>query len=689
MVWQARLGSATLMILMAGCSATPSTPVSPTPGEPDAAQAAVASKVVATMDRAVDPCQDFYRYACGGWLKRTKLPSDHARWVRSFDVITGKNLKLLRALLERPALAEQKPQQVYRACLDEATINARGLASLAPYRQVIDRVSSPEALMDAVGMLHADGLGALFTFYARPDARDPTTYVAYLSQGGLGLYSPTYYTQTDARSLKLLGAYTAHVAAMLGRAGVPEAERASRAQAVVAFERALALKSWERAQMRDPDKTYNKLSAADVQARLGALPLAPYLKRVGVAAAPESFIVRTLPFFDGLTAAVDAAGWPVVRDYLTWHLVRGAAGLLDAGTADESFAFYGKTLGGQQVQQARWKRCANQATWTVGELLGAQYVKEAFGGDSKARAQQLVDAVEGAFEDNLSRVSWMDETTRQRAKEKLHAIHDKIGHPDTPRDYPGVSLAAKDHFGNIIALRRAEQRRQLDRLGKPFDPHEWYMPASRVNAYYSASGNQIVFPAGILQPPFFDKDFPEAMSFGAIGMVIGHEITHGFDDQGRKFDAQGRLRPWWAPQTVARFEQKAACVDRLYSAVEVQPGLKINGKLTLGENIADMGGLKLAYQAYQRHKKAHAAQIKPSPVAGLSDDQLLFVAFAQTWCSISSPEDERRRLRTDSHSPPPQRVNVTVSTLPEFAQTFSCAPGTPMNPAPDQSCAVW
>lgn len=676
-------------LLLSGCSAAK--PGAPQPATPPPTltprQSEIAAEVAQTMDPEVDPCQDFYAYACGGWLERTELPGDKSRWIRSFDVIRKQNKEHLRQLLEQPDDEARKiaPRALafYQSCMDVDAIEARGATPLGPMLQAVEEAGDLEAIARLVARWHTRWMSPLFSTWVGPDARNPQVNILRLSQRGLGLPDRAFYLED--RHAELRAAYEAHIARMFTLLGRAPEDAAASAASVVAFETELARRSLPRDQLRDPDKTYNKMDLAGLSGRAGAFPWAAYFDELGVED-PNDLTINAPTYFEQMSALVGEAELAVLKDYLTWNLARASAPWLHRELDEEHFAFWGKTLNKIEEQPPRWERCVDATDRALGFELGELYVARHFAGDSRDVAMQMVDYIEQGFAARLTELEWMDDETRARAAGKLGTILEKIGYPDTWRDYSSVTIAPDAYFENQLAARRFEARRRLGKYRQPVDLGEWYMSPPVVNAYYTPFGNQIVFPAGILQPPFFDRDFPAAMNFGGVGMVIGHEITHGFDDGGRKFDEAGTLTQWWQPEAIERFEERAACVERHYSAIEVQPGHHINGKLTLGENIADLGGLRLAWRGYQRFKKDHPEQAA-ALIDGMSDDQLFFVAFAQTWCSLTTPENEQLRLLNDSHSPPRYRVNATLANLEEFHAAFACGEDAPMRA--EDTCEIW
>ena len=679
------------LALATAATAAAETPGGGTNGAAEAAANPAAAAVLTSMDRAADPCADFYRYACGGWLDATELPSDQTRWTRSFSAIREDNRAELRTLLEDAAANpgddpdRRRIGHFYSSCLDEAAIEKAGSAPLQPILAEIAAVEDAAGAFALAGKLQRWNAGSLFGLGVLPDFKDPGTNIGFMIQGGLGMPDRDYYVSDDPDKQRLLAAYREHVARMLGLLDSNAETAAADAGRVLAFETALAQVSRPRQDLRLPEKLYNKLDRKGLEELTPSLPWGAFFSGLGAPGVTQ-LNVATPEFFTALAERIAASSPDDLRAYLRWHAVHGLADALPERFVAAEFDFYGKTLTGQQEIEPRWKRCVGATEGALGEAVGALFVARRFAGDSKAKALEMIGDIEESFETNLPQLAWMDDPTRGRALEKLGAIGNKIGYPDQWRDYSKMTIVAGDHFANSLAASAFETDRQLAKVGAPVDREEWRMTPQTVNAYYNPLLNEIAFPAGILQPPMFHRDFPAALNYGAIGAVVGHEITHGFDDQGRKFDPKGELREWWEPAVAEKFETRAQCVDDFYYGLEVAPGVHVNGRLTLGENIADVGGVKQAHQAYRRWQERQGDGAAPA-VPGLTDEQLFFVAYAQVWCSLSTPEEDRLRITTDSHSPPKFRVRGTLAQVPAFARAFACAEGTPMNPA--ERCEVW
>jgi endothelin-converting enzyme/putative endopeptidase len=642
---------------------------------------------VKSIDRTADPCQDFYQYACGSWLKANPIPADQARWGR-FAELEERNKLALRTILEDAAKPDPARDSVtrqigdyYAACMDEKGIDARGLAPLAAELQRIRQISDKSQLAAEIAHLHRIGVASLFEFGSGQDFKDSTAVVAQLDQGGMGLPDRDYYLKDDPKSVELRQKYVAHVARMFELAGQDPATAKAYAATVMRMETELAKGSLDRVSRRDPEKIYHPMKKADVVALAPAFQWAQYFAGTQAPDSP-SIVVAWPGFFQAIGRQIDATSLDDWRVYLTWHLLHSEATLLPSAFLKENFDFYGRTLTGAAELRPSWKRCADYTDNQLGEALGKQYVDKTFGAAGKERTLNMVHALEKALAEDISKLPWMTAATRKEALLKLQAITNKIGYPDRWRDYSSVEIKRDDAIGNGFRANQFEFQRQLDKIGKPVDRLEWNMTPPTVNAYYDPQMNNINFPAGILQPPFFDTTMDDAVNFGGIGMVIGHELTHGFDDQGRQFDPTGNLRDWWTPADAKEFQQRAACVDDEYSSFTVVPGVHINGKLTLGENTADNGGVRVALMALQNTIGKMAAKTD-----GFTPEQRFFLAFGQVWCANEREEALRLQVSTNEHSPAKFRVNGVVQNMPEFQKAFSCTAGQPMAKA--NVCRVW
>lgn len=650
---------------------------------------AIESSVAGALDRSADPCRDFYRFACGGWLDRVELPSDQSIWSRSFSVIHEQNRNLLREIVadaEARQMADPVRRQVgtvYGACMNEAAIEERGLEPLLPWLEKIATLESSGDAFVLAAQWWRLGAGPLLAMGVSPDLKDPRSQVLHLAQGGLGLPEKGYYSPDDERKEALRAAYRQYVGDVLALLGVPESAAHSRADAVLRLETRLAEISRTAAEMRDYDRLDHPADRAKLSEMAPDLPWEDFARALGHPDL-EAFNVMTPEFFSDLFAILEATDLETLRDSFRVTLVTATADLLPDRVFRTTFDFYGRRLTGQQEPQPRWKRCLSATEGAVGHAVGRLYVEKAFSPRSRDVALEMIGRITDAFEESLDELRWMDESTREAAVAKKDSLSFRIGSPSEWKDYSKLELGP-DHFANLVGARLLESDRQLEKIGRPFDPDEWGWNPQVVNAGYNPQRNDHTYPAGILQPPFFHEDFPAAMNFGGMGFVVGHELTHGFDDQGRKFDAAGRLTDWWTPEVADAFEERAACVRDAYSAYEVEPGIAIDGRLTLGENIGDIGGLRQAWVAFQNWKAEQEGEVPG--LAGLTADQLFYVSAAQVWCAEVAPEYERMQVQSDPHSPARFRVLGTMAHQPGFAEAFSCPSDAPM--VPEEPCRVW
>jgi putative endopeptidase len=638
---------------------------------------------VNALDQSVNACTDFYQFSCGGWLAKNPVPADRARWGR-FDELSERNQATLRGILEKAtSAADQKIADYYTACMDEKGIEALGLKPVKPTLDRIAGLGGRADLAGEVARLHSQGVGVLFGFGARQDFKDATKVIAGLDQGGLGLPDRDYYLKDEPRFADVRKQYVPHVARMFELAGDGHETAQEAARHVLEIEIALARASLERVKRRDPANVDHMTKKAELLALTPGFGWDAYF--AGVAAPPMAELNVTWPdFFKGLQAVVADTDLGALKSYLRWQTLRASAPLLPAAFVNENFAFYGKTLTGAKELRPRWKRCVQLVDAHLGEALGERYVEATFGAEGKARMSKMVAALEHALEKDIRELPWMTDATRKQAQVKLAAIANKIGYPDRYRDYRPVKVARNDALGNAERAETFEMRRQLAKIGQPVDRGEWLMTPPTVNAYYMAQQNNINFPAGILQPPFFERSMDDAVNFGAVGSVIGHELTHGFDDQGRKFAANGNLADWWTAEDAAEFEKRATCFADQYGAYTVAGGeVKLNGRLTLGENTADNGGVRIAYMALMDTLAGASVPLRD----GFTPEQRLFLAWGQIWCQNETEESARLRAQTDSHSPGRYRVNGVVSNMPEFQKAFACAAGSPM--VRENACRVW
>ena len=643
---------------------------------------------VNAIDKAADPCADFFQYACGAWNKNNPLPGDHARWGR-FDQLQEHNQIVLRAILEKQAAPdpkrsaiEQKVGDYYSACMDEKAASARDASALAPIMKRIDNIKDRKSLIAEVAGLQRQGIGALFSFYPIQDFHDSNMVIANVDQGGLSMPDRDYYLKEDAKSVEIRNQYLAHVQKMLELAGEKPAQAAEDAKVVVKIETELAKAAMDRTQRRDPHNRDHKMSPAELAALAPAFDFPSYLP--GTQAEIRGGLnVGNPEFFKQVNAELSEAPLSEWKTYLRWHVVHATAPMLSQPFVDEDYRFNEHVLRGQKEPRPRWKRCVTFTDADLGEALGQLYVDQTFGAEGKQRTLAMVQALEKALKQDIQTLPWMTEATRQQALTKLAAIGNKIGYPDKWRDYSRLAITRNDALANSLHANEFEYHRQVAKIGKPVDRLEWLMTPPTVNAYYNPPQNEIVFPAGILQPPFYSNAADDAVNFGGIGAVIGHELTHGFDDQGRKYDAKGDLHDWWTAEDAKGFEERASCIADEYSGFVTVDDVKLNGRLTLGENTADNGGVRISYAALMDKL---AGKELPA-IDGYTPPQRFFLTFAQLWCQNVSDEDARRRAIIDPHSPGRWRVNGTLQNDSDFARAFSCKAGQPMVSA--KACRVW
>ena len=639
------------------------------------------------IDKSVDPCVDFYHYACGSWIKNNPIPADQAMWGR-FNELADRNRDILHEILEQAAkpaagrdATTQKIGDYFAACLDEKAIDAKGVAAIEPELARIRNLKDKAQIADEIARLHAIGVGVLFQFSSGQDFKDSNAVIAQFDQGGLGLPDRDYYLKDDPKSVELRQKYVAHVARMMELEGEKTGQSKTDADAVLKFETALAKGSLDLVSRRDPEKVYHRMSKQELAALSPDFRWNEYFASTA-APAFDSINVSYPEFVKTINAAVGGTSLADWKTYLTWQLVHSSAAFLPTAFTQENFNFFGKTLSGTEAMRPRWKRCVDFTDQDLGEALGKKYVEKTFGAEGKARTLKMVDALEKALGEDIEKLDWMTPETKQQALVKLKAITNKIGYPDRWRDYSSVVIKPDDPIGNSFRANEFEFHRVLDKIGKPVNRLEWDMTPPTVNAYYDPQMNNINFPAGILQSPFFYNNVDDAVNFGGIGMVIGHELTHGFDDQGSQFDAHGNLKNWWTAKDSEEFHQREACVADEYGGFSVAPGAFVNGKLTLGENTADNGGARIALMAL-----LNTIGNKTAKIDGYTPEQRFFLSFGQIWCENARDEALRLLVQTNEHSPPQFRVEGVVENMPEFQKAFACKPGQPM--APVHACHVW
>lgn len=645
------------------------------------------------LDKSCKPCDDFYQFTNGGWLARESLPQGFPRW-SSFDALAESNRAALHRILESAAKDSKAPENsrerligdFYASCMDEAKIEAAGTGPLAADLARIGRIKDREELPKVIAHLHNQGVGALFSFGSSPDAKNNSQVIGIAGQGGLSLPNRDFYTKDDERSKNVRSEFVSHVSRMFGLLGDEPARAAAGADTVMAIQMKLAQASMTPVQTRDPNATYNKMSTAQLARLTPAFSWGDYIAGRGTPKLNEVNIAQ--PEFykemNRLLTDVPLADW---KTYLRWHLLTDAAPFLSKKFDGENFNFYGRILSGTKEQLPRWKRCVARTDEALGEALGQVYVKTEFTPESKERMIEMIRNLRSAFGERLSKLDWMSEETRKEAFAKLDAFKfEKIGYPEKWRDYTGLLIDRDSYLANVRRAVVFEGRRQLNKIGKPVDRTEWLMTPPEVNAYYHTYNVEIVFPAGILQPPFFNARADDAINYGAIGAVIGHEFTHGFDDQGSQFDARGNLRMWWTTEDRRNFDGRASCIIKQFGDYRAVDGTLMKGELVAGEAIADLGGLNVAYAAFM---KSREGKPRPADIDGFTPEQRFFLGFAQVWASLYTPEAERLQALSNVHPITRYRANGTLANMPQFAAAFNCRQGDTMVRPPSDRCQIW
>jgi putative endopeptidase len=642
---------------------------------------------VTSIDKSVDPCADFFAYACGAWIRKNPIPADQSSW-SVYGKLQDENHAQLRGILENAVAASgerttytQKIGDYYAACMDEKAIDALGATPLQKEIEVVAQLRSKSDIADLAGTMVYQG--ALFQFRSDQDYKDSTQVIAEADQGGLGLPDRDYYLKQGAKPEELRRAYVAHVQKMFELLGDKPQTAAAEAKTVMRIETQFARSSMTQVERRDPKNLYHKMTMEELQRLSPEFRWSTFFTKTGVVSL-KSLNVETPTFFRGVSKELKTESLAAWKSYFRWHLVHANARFLSAPFVNEDFSFFGKRLSGAEQLQPRWKRCVEDVDNDLGEALGQAYVEKYFSADAKQKALTMVTEIEAAMQEDVQGLPWMSPETKNSALQKLHAVKNKIGYPEQWRDYSELEIKRSDELGNVQRAGHFEFHRQLAKIGKPVDRLEWGMTPPTVNAEYNEQRVDINFPAGILQPPLFDPHSDAAPNYGNTGGTIGHELTHGFDDEGRQFDAQGNLRNWWTEADGRKFDERAACISNQYSSYVIIDDVHINGKLTLGEDVADLGGLLLAYMAWKEHTKKEE---KLEPIGGFTPEQRFFLGYAQSWCGQTRDAEKRLRATVDPHSPDKFRANGVVTNMPEFQKAFQCKTGTLM--APEKRCRVW
>lgn len=642
------------------------------------------------LDKSCQPCEDFYQYANGGWLAKNPIPAAFSAWGVG-EALEEKNRTTLREVLEaaaadRSAPAGSNPRRVgdfYAACMAEDKIEAEGLKPLATEFERIEKIEDQRGLQEEIAHLHDAGINALFISDSKQDAKNSAEVILEVWQGGLGLPEGEYYFRADDKTVR--DEYVKHVARMFELMNEDATKASAAAQTVMRIETSLAAGWMPRPERRDPSRVYNRMTLAQLKTFTPGFSWPDYLKNIGVARQTDINVGQP-KFFQAMNEQLTATSIADWKTYLRWRLIDGTAHALSSGFVEEDFNFKGKVLTGTTENLPRWERCVRSTDSAMGEALGELYVKRAFPPEARARALEMVKNLEAALKSDFQTLGWMSQPTRRQAIAKLDAFINKIGYPERWRDYSSLQIDRGSYVGNRMRADAFENRRDLSKIGRPVDRLEWIMTPPTVNAYYSRANNEIVFPAGILQPPYFYPNADDAINYGAMGAVIGHEMSHGFDDQGSRFDAQGNLRNWWTEDDLKNFKERTECIVRQYGAFQVEKDLYVNGQLVAGEAIADLGGLMIAYAAFQRSLEGRP---RPAKIDGFTPEQRFFLSYARGWATNVRPEQARLQTKNFPHPLPKFRVNGTLANVPAFAEAFACQQGNRMVRADAERCRIW
>lgn len=676
-----------VILFFPGCSHKAQQPASSSESEAPA----VPALNIKNLDTKVKPCMNFYEFADGGWMASNPIPAAYPSWSQ-FQELAKRNKETLRRLLEKDAADkhaahgsnEQKLGDFYASCMNTQKIEAEGAKPLNPEFKRIEQIHDVKSLQAEIARLQSMGINALFGFGSEQDFKNSSMMIGDAEQGGLGLPNCTYYTKQDAKSKQIREQYVAHVAKMLELLGDPAAKAKAESETVMKLETLLAKSSMTPVELRNPKAVYHKMDAAHLKRLMPDFSWDSYFEEIGHPL-PNSINIGQPDFFKTVNKALKTEPLADWKTYLKWQLVDAAAPYLSQPFVQENFNFNGKVLTGTKEILPRWHRCVNAADGGLGMALGEQYVQEAFPPAAKARALAMVNNLISALRSDISTLSWMGPETKKQAIAKLQLLVKKIGYPEKWRDYSALTITRGPYVDNVFQADLFEFHREVNKINKPVDRTEWQMTPPTVNAYYDPTMNEIVFPAGILQPPFFNPKADDAVNYGAMGVVIGHEMTHGFDDEGRQFDAHGNLVNWWTPEDLKRFQARAQCVEKQFDGYQVEDGLHENGKLVLGESIADLGGLAIAYAAFQQTPEAKSHQ----KIDGFTPDQRFFLSYGQIWAQNIRPQFARMLVSVDPHPIPRFRVNGPLSNMPAFAQAWDCKSGEPMVRPPQDQCKIW
>ena len=647
---------------------------------------------VSNMDLAVNPGDDFYSYANGAWIKKTTIPEDKSRY-GSFDILQEENNAVLKEIFEKAASKKNAPagsswQKVgdfFKAGMNTENVELKGIDPIRPELELIDKIADTNELQQLIAQLHASRISPLFNIYAAQDRKNTTEIIVNLSQGGLGLPDRDYYTSEDKRSTEIRNAYQQHLKQVFNLLGYDEEKAKQSAENVMAIETRLANASYTRLERRDPNKTYNKVSLQEMQLNSPMFSWSDYFSGIGIEV-PAEFVIDNPTFFSEISKMLSETAIDSWKSYLTWNVVNRFSPYLSSAFVEQQFSFYGKVLSGNEVNRPRWERVASSANMAIGELVGQIYVEENFPPEAKEKMVELVANLKAVYRDRMQNLEWMSETTKQRAVAKLDAMNVKVGYPDKWKDYTNYTVTEDCYATNIKNALQFAFRQNMDKLGKPVDRTEWFMTPQTVNAYYSPTMNEIVFPAAILQPPFFNLYADDAVNYGAIGVVIGHEMTHGFDDQGRKYNKDGNLEDWWEPEDSEKFNELTQTIIDQYEAFVAIEDMNLNGKLTLGENIADYGGLTISYHALQ---KSYEKNNRPKDIDGFTPEQRFFLSYANVWRQVIRDQELMRRVKEDPHSPGKFRVNGALFNINEFYDAFGIKPTDALYRTPEVRPTIW